>query len=129
GQGLYRLQQFSNALSSESKSKHALPWWNLLVQEYFMPDACMELSLPDDSSRSDPKIFHVEVPVLPRFFLSATQSGVRSMSLTLSEPSPRESITRPGRVSIDCPSAIWTFVFGDGCSTALCGPLTAEVII
>ncbi|KAF7776419.1 hypothetical protein Agabi119p4_4812 [Agaricus bisporus var. burnettii] len=127
GQGLLRLLQFSSFLSSESKTKLQLAWWNDLIREYFTPKAYMKLTLWKDNQRKEAKPFEIGVPILPRFFLVTTQSGVKSMSLSLD--GARERYITTGHCIVECVSAVWTYKYNNGYTVTLRGALSAHVII
>ncbi|KAF9480830.1 hypothetical protein BDN70DRAFT_977372 [Pholiota conissans] len=127
GQGVIRLLQFSGVLSSEMKTKLQLHWWSDLVKEYFTPRAVMKLTLWRDSLRNEAKPFEIGVPILPRFFLVTTQSGVKSMSFTLD--GARERSFGQGHSVVECVSAVWTYRYTNGYTVTLRGPLTVHVII
>ncbi|KAK7051241.1 hypothetical protein VNI00_004741 [Paramarasmius palmivorus] len=127
GQGLLRLLQFSGVLANESKQKVQLSWWNDLVREYFTPKSVVKFTLWKDSQRTEAKVFEIGVPVLPRFFLVTTQSGVKSMTLTLD--GARERLFDYGHAIVECVSAIWTYKFNNGYTVALKGPLTVHVVV
>ncbi|KAF8164908.1 LIM-domain binding protein-domain-containing protein [Crassisporium funariophilum] len=127
GQGLIRLLQFSGVLSSESKQKLQLSWWNDLIKDYFTPKAVMKLTLWKDNQRNEAKPFEIGVPILPRFFLVTTQSGVKSMTLSLD--GARERTFGQGHSVVECVAAIWTYKYTNGYTVTLRGPLTAHVII
>lgn len=69
----------------------------------------------------------IGVPILPRFFLVTTQSGVKSMTLSLD--GARERIFSPGHSVVECVAAIWTYKYTNGYTVTLRGPLTTHVII
>jgi hypothetical protein len=74
-----------------------------------------------------PNCFFTEigVPILPRFFLVTSQSGVKSMNLTLD--GARERIISPGQAVVECVSAVWTYKYTNGYTIHLRGPLTAHI--
>lgn len=127
GQGLIRLLQFSGNLSSENPKKLQLSWWNDLVKEYFTPKAVMKLTLWKDNEKAEAKPFEIGVPILPRFFLVTTQSGVKSMTLSLD--GARERIYSQGHAVVECVTAVWTYKYSNGYTVTLRGPLTAHVVI
>lgn len=127
GQALTRLLQFSGNLSSESPSKYRLSWWQELITEYFTPKAVMKLTLWKDNQRQEAKPFEIGVPILPRFFLVTTQSGVKSMTLSLD--GARERMYANGHAIVECVTAIWTYRYKNGYIVTLRGPLTAHVIV
>lgn len=69
----------------------------------------------------------IGIPILPRFFLVTTQSGVKSMSLTLD--GARERLFNHNHSVVECAEAIWTYRYHNGYTIALRGPLTAHVIV
>ena len=69
----------------------------------------------------------IGVPILPRFFLVTTQSGVKSMTLSLD--GARERIYGPGHSVVECVAAIWTYKYTNGYTVTLRGPLTTHVFI
>ncbi|KAF5357714.1 hypothetical protein D9758_007511 [Tetrapyrgos nigripes] len=127
GVGLIRLLQFSGILANESKQKFQLSWWNDLIREYFTPKAVMRFTLWKDSQRNEAKPFEIGVPILPRFFLATTQSGVKSMTLTLD--GARERLFAYGHAVVECVSAIWTYRYNNGYIVTLRGPLTVHVLL
>ncbi|KAF9057310.1 LIM-domain binding protein-domain-containing protein [Panaeolus papilionaceus] len=127
GQGVLRLLQFSGVLANESKMKLQLSYWNDLVKEYFTPKAIMKLTLWKDNQRNEAKPFEIGVPILPRFFLVTTQSGVKSMTLSLD--GARERQFGQGHYVVECVGAIWTYKYTNGYIVTLRGPLTAHVLI
>ncbi|KAK0490496.1 LIM-domain binding protein-domain-containing protein [Armillaria novae-zelandiae] len=127
GQGLTRLLQFSGNLSNESKTKLQLSWWNDLIKEYFTPRAVMKITLWKDNQKTEAKPFEIGVPILPRFFLVTTQSGVKSMTLTLD--GARERMYAQGHSVVECVTAVWTYKYNNGYTVTLRGPLTAHVVV
>lgn len=152
GQGLLRLLQFSGILSNENRQKHELSFWNEVIREYFTPKALMRLTLWKDNQRNEAKPFgecisrclesttissiyfcafrvidvEIGVPILPRFFLVTTQSGVRSMTLSLD--GARERLQTAGHAIVECVGAVWTYRYTNGYTVTLRGPLTAHVV-
>ncbi|KAJ7283282.1 LIM-domain binding protein [Mycena rebaudengoi] len=129
GQGLIRVMQFSGLLGSETATsqKLHLSYWDNLIREYFTPKAIMKLTLWRDSLKNEAKPFEIGVPILPRFFLVTTQSGVKSMSLTLD--GARERLFAPGHAIVECVTAVWTYRYNNGHIVTLRGPLTAHLVI
>lgn len=128
GQGLMRLLQFSGVLASESKTqKLQLSWWNELIKEYFTPKAVMKFTLWKDNQRNEAKPFEIGVPILPRFFLVTTQSGVKSMTLSLD--GARERMYAHGHSIVECVGAVWTYKYNNGYTVTLRGPLTAHIML
>ncbi|KAG5643589.1 hypothetical protein DXG03_000642 [Asterophora parasitica] len=128
GQGLIRLLQFSGVLAAENKTnKLQLAWWHDLIQEYFTPQAQLKFTLWKDNQRNEAKPFEIGVPILPRFFLVTTQSGVKSMTLSLD--GARERIYGHGHSIVECVTAIWTYKYTNGYTVTLRGPLTVHVIV
>ena len=87
------------------------------------------VSCPVISIKHTPSVnfIHLEigVPILPRFFLVTSQSGVKSMNITLD--GARERIISPGHAVVECVSAIWTYKYTNGYTIHLHGPLTAHI--
>ncbi|KAJ7229093.1 LIM-domain binding protein-domain-containing protein [Mycena pura] len=131
GQGLIRLMQFSGLLGLDTQQaqmqKTRLSFWTNLIQEYFTPKAIMKLTLWRDSMKNEAKPFEIGVPILPRFFLVTTQSGVKSMSLTLD--GGRERLYQPGHAIVECVTAVWTCRYNNGHVVTLRGPLTVHLVI
>jgi LIM-domain binding protein len=69
----------------------------------------------------------VGTPVLPRFFLVTSQSGVKSMTLSLD--GARERVVGPNHAIIQCVSAMWTYRYHNGYTVTLRGPFTAHVFV
>ncbi|KAH7912464.1 LIM-domain binding protein-domain-containing protein [Hygrophoropsis aurantiaca] len=127
GQGLVRLLQFSGILAGDDVNKLRLSYWDSLIQEYFTAKAIMKLTLWKDNLKTEAKPFEIGVPILPRFFLVTTQSGVKSMSLSLD--GARERLVNPSHAIIECVTAIWTYRYNSGYTVTLRGPLTVHVLI
>ncbi|KAF9242942.1 LIM-domain binding protein [Melanogaster broomeanus] len=125
GQGLIRLLQFSGQLSNEEPVKHQLSFWDAFVREYFTPKAIMKVTLWKDNQRNEAKPFEIGVPILPRFFLVTTQSGVKSMTLSLD--GARERLLSQYHAIVECVSAVWTYKYTNGYTVTLRGPLTVHV--
>ncbi|KAJ8085981.1 hypothetical protein PM082_004800 [Marasmius tenuissimus] len=128
GEGLVRLLQFSGALATENRMhKQRLVWWNDIVQEYFTPTATSKYTVWKDNQRREAKVFEINVPVLPRYFLTMAQSGVKSMSLALN--GVRERLFDYGHAIVECVSAVWTYHYDNGYNVLLKGPMTVHVVI
>jgi LIM-domain binding protein len=69
----------------------------------------------------------IGTPALPRFFLVTSQSGVKSMTLSLD--GARERIVAPNCARVQCVSATWTYRYHNGYTVALRGPFTAYVVV
>jgi hypothetical protein len=69
----------------------------------------------------------IGVPILPRFFLVTTQSGVKSMTLSLD--GARERLFATGHAIVECVTAVWTYKYNNGYTVTLRGPLTAHVVL
>ncbi|KAF8075901.1 LIM-domain binding protein-domain-containing protein [Lyophyllum atratum] len=128
GQGLIRLLNFSGVLAAEDKqNKLQLSWWSETIKEYFTPKAMLKFTLWKDNQRNEAKPFEIGVPILPRFFLVTTQSGVKSMTLSLD--GARERQYGPGHSVVECVTAIWTYKYNNGYTVTLRGPLTVHVVV
>ncbi|KAL0062631.1 hypothetical protein AAF712_010468 [Marasmius tenuissimus] len=155
GQALSRLLQFSGGLATEDQTKLKSSWWGDLVEEFFTPDAVMKHTLWKENESMDEnlkvygassKLFldkptlmiatecmfvhkrvEIGVPVLPRFFLGTTQSGVKTMKLTLDDA--RERLYDDAHAIVECNNATWTYNFDNGYSVCLKGPMSVHVII
>jgi LIM-domain binding protein len=69
----------------------------------------------------------IGVPILPRFFLVTTQSGVKSMSLSLD--GARERLVTHGHAVVECVTALWTYKYANGYTVTLRGPLTCHIVL
>ncbi|KAG9317073.1 LIM-domain binding protein-domain-containing protein [Chiua virens] len=118
GQGLIRLLQFSGILSNENPLKNQLSYWSSIVREYFTPKAIMKVTLWKDNQKNEAKPFEIGVPILPRFFLVTTQSGVKSMTLSLD--GARERLVAQHHAGRRMPTGI---------PSRYAGPLTVHVFI
>jgi len=116
-----------------------------LVAEYFTPKAVMKFTLWKDNERNEAKPFglsscsplfrstltlpivEIGVPILPRFFLVTTQSGVKSMTLSLD--GARERLFAAGHAVVECMAAVWTYKYSNGYTVTLRGPLIAHVVV
>src|SRR6266436_1059198 len=72
-------------------------------------------------------IAEVGTPVLPRFFLVTSQSGVKSMTLSLD--GARERVVGPNQAVVQCASAVWTYRYRNGYTVTLRGPFVAHVVV
>ena len=79
------------------------------------------------TNTSNITVIEIGVPILPRFFLVTTQSGVKSMTLSLD--GARERWFGQGHSVVECVGAIWTYKYTNGYTITLRGPLTAHVIV
>ena len=70
----------------------------------------------------------IGVPIIPRFFLVTTQSGVKSMTFCLD--GARERIQpATGHITLECVTAVWTYKYSNGYTITLRGPLTAHLMM
>ncbi|THH32168.1 hypothetical protein EUX98_g2035 [Antrodiella citrinella] len=127
GQGLTRLLQFSGVLASDTPNKLQLSYWDSLIKEYFTPKASLKFTLWKDNQRNEAKPFEIGVPILPRFFLVTSQSGVKSMNLSLD--GARERIVSHGHAVVECVHAVWTYRYTNGYTVTLRGPMTAHIFV
>ncbi|KAF9526268.1 LIM-domain binding protein-domain-containing protein [Crepidotus variabilis] len=127
GQALMRLIEFSGLLAGENGKKYQLSFWNEMVQQFFTPKALMKLTLWKDNQRNEAKPFEIGVPILPRFFLVTTQSGVKSMTFCLD--GARERVREPGHAIVECLGAVWTYKYTNGYTVTLRGPLTVHIVL
>ncbi|KAI0318107.1 LIM-domain binding protein, partial [Amylostereum chailletii] len=125
GQATLRMLQLSGMLSMDVPEKLQLSYWGDLIDSFFVPSAVVKLQLWKDNQNAEAKIFEVGTPILPRFFLVTTQSGVKSMSLTLD--GAREVVTGPNLVVVEVVSAVWTYKYQNGYTITLRGPLSAQM--
>ncbi|KAF8345625.1 LIM-domain binding protein-domain-containing protein [Amanita rubescens] len=129
GQGIQRLLQFSAILASDSPNKLHRSWWEECIKEYFTPTAIMKIVLWKNNQREEAKPFEIGVPILPRFFQVTTQSGVKSMTMSLDGARELSSTRGPNHCFIECLSAIWTYHYNNGYTVTLKGPMTAHVVV
>ncbi|EIM85512.1 uncharacterized protein STEHIDRAFT_37377, partial [Stereum hirsutum FP-91666 SS1] len=126
GQALLRLLQFSGLLH-ENPKRLQLSHWEELIKDYFLPTATLKLTLWKDNQQAEAKIFEIGTPILPRFFLVTSQSGVKSMTLSLD--GARERLYAANHAVVECVGAIWTYKYTNGYTVTLRGPLTAHVLV
>ena len=74
-----------------------------------------------------PVTTEIGVPILPRFFLVTSQSGVKSMNLSLD--GARERIVSHGHAVVECIHAVWTYRYTNGYTVTLRGPMTAHIFV
>ncbi|KAH9963371.1 LIM-domain binding protein [Lactifluus volemus] len=129
GQALMRVLQFSGMLAAEEQKsqKLQLSHWSKLVEEFFVNSATLKLTLWKDNQKVEAKVFEVGTPVLPRFFLVTSQSGVKSMTLSLD--GARERVIGHNQAVVQCVSAMWTYRYHNGYTVTLRGPFTAYVCL
>lgn len=77
--------------------------------------------------RVDDLSLEIGTPILPRFFLVTSQSGVKSMTLSLD--GARERLVGQGHAVIECVQAVWTYKYHNGYTVTLRGPMTAHVLL
>ncbi|KZT74462.1 hypothetical protein DAEQUDRAFT_807589 [Daedalea quercina L-15889] len=126
GQAIARLVCMSGDLAMHGPSRE-MPFWDRFVRKYFTPKATMKITLWKDNQRQEAKPFEIGTPILPRFFQVTTQSGVKSMSLSLD--GARERASSSTQAIVECPDALWTFRYQNGFSVVLKGPFTAHVVL
>lgn len=129
GQALTRVLQFSAVLAAEDQKpqKLQLTHWEKMVEEFFTSSATLKLTLWKDNQKVEAKVFEVGTPVLPRFFLVTSQSGVKSMTLSLD--GARERVVGPNQAVVQCVSAMWTYRYRNGYTVTLRGPFAAHVVV
>ncbi|KAH9979573.1 LIM-domain binding protein-domain-containing protein [Lactifluus volemus] len=129
GQALMRLLQFSSALAAEDQNSQRLrhSHWTSFVEEFFLTSAILKLTLWKDNLKIEAKVFEIGTPALPRFFLVTSQSGVKSMTLSLD--GAHERIVAPNCALVQCVSATWTYRYNNGYTVALRGPISAYVFV
>jgi hypothetical protein len=129
-----------------------LSFWDELIKEYFTPKASVNVTLWKDNQGVEAKQFgsftylafvlfliliffwapfsvcsEIGVPILPRFFLVTTQSGVKSMTLALD--GARERIVTQGHLMVECIAAVWTYNYANGYAVTLRGPLICHIVL
>lgn len=67
------------------------------------------------------------MPILSRFFLVTSQSGVKSMNFSLD--GARERLLGQGHAVVECVHAVWTFKYLNGYTVTLRGPMTAHILV
>jgi LIM-domain binding protein len=98
-------------LWKDNQRNEAKPFGLLLTVASFFADFVSDMS-------------EIGVPILPRFFLVTTQSGVKSMTLSLD--GARERMYAQGHSVVECVGAVWTYKYNNGYTVTLRGPLTAH---
>lgn len=114
------------------------------MEEFFLTPAILKLTLWKDNKREEAKVFgssepfpeflgflltstaEIGRPVLPQFFLVTSQSGVKSMTLSLD--GAREDAVGPNRVIVRCVFAMWTYRYNNGYTVTLRGPFSADIV-
>ncbi|KAI5122137.1 hypothetical protein M0805_000784 [Coniferiporia weirii] len=129
-QAINRLLSLSDTLS-QPKSPLSKDYWEGVVQEFFSSKATVKFTLWKDSAQQEAKPFDISMPILPRFFLVTSQSGVRSMSISLENAKERNLQTGGSVYSsyVECQNAAWTFRYSNGYIVTLRGMLTAHIIL
>ncbi|KAH9059358.1 LIM-domain binding protein-domain-containing protein [Lactarius vividus] len=87
-------------------------WWT----SFFLASATLKLTLWKDNQKVEAKVFG-GTPVLPRFFLVTSQSGVKSMTLSLD--GARERVVGSNHAVVQCVSAMWTYRYHNGYTVTL----------
>ncbi|KAL4241490.1 hypothetical protein ABKN59_000053 [Abortiporus biennis] len=127
GQGVLRMLQFSGILASDSKDKLSLAFWDKNIRDFFTHKAMLKFTLWKDNQRNEAKPFEIGVPILPRFFLVTSQSGVKSMHISLD--GARERLVTTGHGVVECVHAVWTYRYTNGYTVTLRGPMTCHVVV
>ncbi|CDO74192.1 hypothetical protein BN946_scf185043.g244 [Trametes cinnabarina] len=127
GQATCRILQFSGCLGVDHKDRLKQSYWTKLLAEYFTEKSTMKLTLWKDNQRSEAKPFEIGSLILPRFFLVTSQSGVKSMSISLD--GGRERLVTATHALVECANAAWTFQYQNGYHITLRGPLSADVVV
>ncbi|CAL1702021.1 unnamed protein product [Somion occarium] len=128
GPGIGRLLFFSGMLATETSDRFQLSHWQNIVNLYYLPHAVFKFTLWKDNQRTEAKPFEIGVPILPRFFLVTSQSGVKTMHLNLDGARERPA-GMLNRTIVECTQAIWTFRYVNGYVVTLRGPLSATLTI
>lgn len=93
------------------------------------PFGTCRITLDRRSNSLSPCLFFsiadIGVPILPRFFLVTSQSGVKSMTLSLDGAQERQY--SQNHTLVECPNAIWTYKYINGYMVTLKGPLKAHL--
>ncbi|KAI0366206.1 hypothetical protein BV20DRAFT_662877 [Pilatotrama ljubarskyi] len=127
GQATCRILQLSGSLGVEHKDRLKQSYWESIVGQFFTEKATMKLTLWKDNQQVEAKPFEIGYPILPRFFLVTSQSGVKSMTICVD--GARERLVNPSHALVECAQATWTFRYQNGYSIILRGPLTADIIV
>ncbi|KZV68890.1 hypothetical protein PENSPDRAFT_581754, partial [Peniophora sp. CONT] len=120
GAALARLVQFSGALA-----RCTLRFWNDFMKEWFADGAVVRLQLWKDNQTAECKSFEITMPVIPRFFLATSQSGVRGMSLGLDDAI--ENPTTAHHAEIRTSAAQWVYRYVTGYTVILRGQIHARL--
>ncbi|THG95654.1 hypothetical protein EW145_g7919 [Phellinidium pouzarii] len=129
-QAIIRLSSLSDTLSHPA-TPLSNDYWKGVVQEFFMPKAVVKITLWKDNAQQEAKPFDISVPILSRFFLVTSQSGVNSMAISLENAKERfvQSLYPASYTSVvDCPNAVWTFRYTNGYIVTLRGTLSATLV-
>ncbi|KAH9853392.1 LIM-domain binding protein-domain-containing protein [Lenzites betulinus] len=127
GQAVCRILQLSGSLGVDHKDRLKQSYWDQIVAGFFTEKATMKLTLWKDNQQIEAKPFEIGFPILPRFFLVTSQSGVKSMTINID--GARERLASPSHALVECANASWTFRYQNGYHITLRGPLTADVIV
>ncbi|KAI0829274.1 LIM-domain binding protein-domain-containing protein [Trametes gibbosa] len=144
GQAVCRILQLSGSLGVDHKDRLKQSYWDQIVAGFFTEKATMKLTLWKDNQQIEAKPFGMEAtrlprrecsperteigyPILPRFFLVTSQSGVKTMTINID--GARERLATPSHALVECANAAWTFRYQNGYNITLRGPLTADVIV
>ncbi|KAI0637642.1 LIM-domain binding protein-domain-containing protein [Trametes polyzona] len=127
GQAQNRILQLSGSLGVEHKDRLKQSYWDGIVGNFFTEKATMKLTLWKDNQQVEAKPFEIGYPILPRFFLVTSQSGVKSMTICID--GARERCMSTSHALVECANAAWTFRYQNGYSITLRGPLSADVIV
>ncbi|KIY52579.1 hypothetical protein FISHEDRAFT_35010, partial [Fistulina hepatica ATCC 64428] len=126
GQAIIRLLEWSEYLNREEPDKSQLSYWTELVSKFFYPSSLLQMTLWKENQRTECKMFKIGVPIIPRFFLVSTQSGVKTISISLD--GARETMQHGvDGLLIRCPDATWTFRYSSGYNVVLRGPMQVWV--
>ncbi|KZT12683.1 uncharacterized protein LAESUDRAFT_709889 [Laetiporus sulphureus 93-53] len=127
GRATQRLLQFSAKLAQTDMKERTHTFWTNLVKDFFTPTAMMKFTLWKDGLRQEAKPFEIGTPILPRFFLVTTHSGVKSMSLVLDNAREMAQYSNVIQYTVELTDAYWIFRYVNGYTVIMRGPLTAHL--
>ncbi|ODQ56339.1 hypothetical protein SAICODRAFT_28550 [Saitoella complicata NRRL Y-17804] len=119
GAAILRLLNYCNHLSSPGQDR-SIASWKRFISEYYADNGVMRYTLFNTLHRES-KQFEISTAVLPRYYCTTYESGVKRIQLILEDPS--EHSTNNNGYYVECSRASIVYWFATGCQVVATGNL------
>lgn len=117
GNALLRLILYCEHMSAGTEQQKELEFWRKFVLEYFTELGGLKYTA-HDSMTKEQKVYEVPNPVLPRYYHTLFQGGIRRVQLI--PENPREVVMSQGVHVIDCTRATMIYWYANGTHVSHC---------